>query len=159
MDPLYLAIALTVLMVCATVVEMLTPSMGIFTVVAIGLIVGAAYKAFEHSSDAGMVVLAVNLALFPLTILLVMRLYKRSPMALDNEIRAGVPVDNDPVAASPLSEYVGKEGKALTMLRPSGSVQIGEARLDVVTQGKFVEAGAKVRVLKVQNDVLVVEPL
>jgi membrane-bound serine protease (ClpP class) len=159
-DPLLMAVIFTFLMIVATVVEMLTPSMGIFTVVAIALIVGATYKGFEASQQTGLIVLAVNLALFPLTILVMLKVYKRSPMTLDSEIKAGVPEEpGGQSPASPLDAFVGQEGKALTMLRPSGSVLIGEHRLNVTTQGKFVEPGTKVRVLKVQNDLLVVEPV
>lgn len=42
---------------------------------------------------------------------------------------------------------VGKRGTALTGLRPSGTAEIADRRIDVVTEGVFVDAGATVEVV------------
>lgn len=47
-------------------------------------------------------------------------------------------------------ELVGKDGTALTDLRPSGTARIGEERIDVVTEGEYVPQGSRVQV--VQSD-------
>ncbi len=52
------------------------------------------------------------------------------------------------VAALPRAELVGRDGVAVTDLRPSGAAQVGEERLDVVTDGEFVPAGTPVRVMR-----------
>ncbi|HMP73348.1 MAG TPA: NfeD family protein [Kiritimatiellia bacterium] len=54
-------------------------------------------------------------------------------------------------------ELVGEEGKTLTALRPGGAAWIGENRLDVVTRGEFVDAGALVKVVEVHGNRIVVE--
>lgn len=51
---------------------------------------------------------------------------------------------------------VGRVGKAVTVLRPTGAMEIDGQRIDVVTEGEFVEAGAPVRVLYVQGSRVVV---
>jgi membrane-bound serine protease (ClpP class) len=45
-------------------------------------------------------------------------------------------------------ELVGREGTALTDLRPSGTARIGEERIDVVTEGQYVAQGSKVLVVR-----------
>jgi membrane-bound serine protease (ClpP class) len=45
-------------------------------------------------------------------------------------------------------ELVGREGTALTDLRPSGTARIGEERIDVVTEGEYVAQGSKVLVVR-----------
>ena len=63
-------------------------------------------------------------------------------------------------AARPeLMELEGKEGVVVSDLRPSGSVEIDERPVDVVTDGKYVEVGTKVRVVRVEGARVVVEPL
>lgn len=57
-----------------------------------------------------------------------------------------------------LAELVGREGKALTPLRPAGSVEIGDRTVDVVTDGLYVVAGTPVRVVKVEGARVLVEP-
>ena len=57
------------------------------------------------------------------------------------------------VANETEDELVGSVGRAITPLRPSGTMQLDETsrRLDVVTAGEFVEAGSAVRVVQVRG--------
>ena len=51
---------------------------------------------------------------------------------------------------------VGRTGKALTVLRPAGIADIDGVRLDVVTQGEFLNPGAAVEVVEVEGNRIVV---
>lgn len=48
-------------------------------------------------------------------------------------------------------ELIGRVGRALTPLRPSGTVLLGDERIDVVTEGEFLPAGTKVRVTQIEG--------
>lgn len=62
------------------------------------------------------------------------------------------------VAPAPeLSLFAGKEGIALTPLRPAGSADIEGRRLDVVTEGEFISTGKRVKVIKVEGTRVVVK--
>lgn len=62
------------------------------------------------------------------------------------------------VAPAPeLSLFTGKEGVALTPLRPAGSADIEGRRLDVVTEGEFISTGKRVKVIKVEGTRVVVK--
>lgn len=64
------------------------------------------------------------------------------------------------VAPSPeLSLFAGKEGIALTPLRPAGSAEVEGQRLDVVTEGEFIRPGVRVRVLKVEGTRVIVREI
>ena len=45
-------------------------------------------------------------------------------------------------------ELVGRDGTAITDLRPSGTARIGEERIDVVTEGEYVALGSRVQVVR-----------
>ncbi len=45
------------------------------------------------------------------------------------------------------ARYLGKTGIALTPLRPTGVIEVGGERIEVVTEGEFIAAGSKVRVV------------
>jgi membrane-bound serine protease (ClpP class) len=45
-------------------------------------------------------------------------------------------------------ELVGRDGTAITDLRPSGTARIGEERVDVVTEGEYVPLGSRVQVVR-----------
>jgi membrane-bound serine protease (ClpP class) len=55
-----------------------------------------------------------------------------------------------------LAGMVGREGVALTALRPAGRAEFDDLLLDVVTEGDFVDRGDRVRILDVSGNRVVV---
>lgn len=53
-------------------------------------------------------------------------------------------------------DLIGKRGIALTTLRPSGTAIIDEERLDVVSQGNYIEKNTKIEVIKTEGSRIVV---
>jgi len=157
MDPLIWSVLCCVLMVLAIVAELFTPSFGLLTIVAVGLLCGSVALGFRSSPTVGFVMTGVNLTLLPTAIYLGMQILKRSNFMLKDAIQAEAPPAK--TETRPVHELIGLQGTALTMLRPSGTAQIGEKRIDVVTEGKFVEAGKAIKVIKVDGGNVIVEPL
>ena len=54
------------------------------------------------------------------------------------------------VSAPNRGDLVGRDGVAVTDLRPSGTARVGHERIDVVTEGEYVSQGSRVQV--VQSD-------
>ncbi len=54
---------------------------------------------------------------------------------------------------------VGAIGTTLTDLRPAGTAMFGEERADVVTEGQYVSAGARVKLMIIEGNRLVVRPV
>jgi membrane-bound serine protease (ClpP class) len=156
MESLFWAVLFSIVMVIMVIVEALTVTMGLFTSIAFVAAILSVFMGFKGSEALGYVMLAVNTILFPLSLYLALHYLRKSPMMLDSEVAAGVPKEKK--TTKPPDELMGQEGVALTYLRPSGTAQFGERRIDVVTDGKFVEAGTKVRVIKVSGFVVTVEP-
>ena len=55
-----------------------------------------------------------------------------------------------------LERYIGKTGAAHTPLRPAGIAELDGVRLNVVTEGDYIERGATVRVVRVSGNRIVV---
>ena len=53
----------------------------------------------------------------------------------------------------------GDEGVALSSLKPIGKAEINEKVLEVKTNGNYVDAGEKVRVIKIDQNKIIVEPI
>jgi membrane-bound serine protease (ClpP class) len=71
---------------------------------------------------------------------------------------AGVALAGSAVLVDPQqTALLGRTGRALTVLRPAGAMELDGQRLDVVTAGEFVDAGDAVRILEVQGNRIVVE--
>lgn len=56
-------------------------------------------------------------------------------------------------------ELIGKQGKSMTPLRPAGTVVLGGERIDVVTEGSYVDAGKTVEIIKVEGSRIVVREI
>lgn len=54
-------------------------------------------------------------------------------------------------------ELLGKEGIALTVLRPSGTALIDDERVDVVSEGGYIEANKPVRVVRIEGIRIIVK--
>jgi membrane-bound ClpP family serine protease len=50
-----------------------------------------------------------------------------------------------------LEYFLDKEGTALTVMRPSGMADFDGVKLDVVTEGDFINKGVKVKIIKVEG--------
>jgi len=50
---------------------------------------------------------------------------------------------------------VGSRGEALTPLSPTGTARFGSTRMDVVTQGEFIERGTPVRVIRTDEELMI----
>lgn len=60
------------------------------------------------------------------------------------------------LANDKLVALVGRTGRAATVLRPTGAMELEDDRVDVVTEGEYLPAGTAVRVLYVQGNRVVV---
>ena len=63
------------------------------------------------------------------------------------------------VPTEPKDHLLGQTGTALTVLRPAGIARIGDERVDVVTDGEYVEAGRRVKVIHVEGTRVVVREI
>jgi membrane-bound ClpP family serine protease len=58
-----------------------------------------------------------------------------------------------------LEGYLGKEGRALTPLHPSGTAEFDGVRLDVVSEGEYLPKGVLIRIFKVEGRRVVVKEI
>jgi membrane-bound serine protease (ClpP class) len=63
-------------------------------------------------------------------------------------LRNGMAQAEGYISALPRGDLVGKDGVAVTDLRPAGTATIAGERVDVVTEGEYVSQGSAVRVLR-----------
>lgn len=63
------------------------------------------------------------------------------------------------VSSKSLNELIGKEGKALTTLRPAGMADFDGEKIDVVADGDYVHQGSRLKVLRVEGSKVVVREI
>jgi membrane-bound serine protease (ClpP class) len=109
-------------------------------------------------SALGQVALALLLAIALALVLL--QFVPRLPFGRRLILDTGLPAEGGYVSP-PESDrrWLGQRGSAASTLRPSGIAHFGHERVDVVTEGEFIEAGAPIEVLRVEGNRIVVRRL
>ena len=104
--------------------------------------------------DITQLTVALTLSLIGGIILFIIGLKLMSRFKLWNKLTLSDSQQNKEGYVAPdaeLGKYVGMEGVALTPLRPAGTAEIDGDRIDVVTEGDFINKGDRVLVYKVEG--------
>ncbi|MDP2873013.1 MAG: NfeD family protein [Bacillota bacterium] len=150
--------ALFVLGIVLLVVEAIIPGFGVFGVAGAGSIIGSIYLASRGSADA-LRSLAVAVVMSLLLVALALRVGVSRGWFARLALRQATTTEEGFVAGPALSGLLGQTGVAATMLRPAGVARIESANVDVVTEGIYVPAGTRVKVVKVEGPRVVVAPI
>ncbi|MGM0453950.1 MAG: NfeD family protein [Thermodesulfobacteriota bacterium] len=149
-----LPILLQVAGMAVLVAEILLPSGGVLTIIAVGLLGYSLYQVFAAISvAAGMAFVAADIVILPIVGIAGMKLLARSPLALRSSLSK---TDGVVSYDEKLADYLGKQGVALTDMRPAGTAKIEGERVDVVTRGDYIEKGDAVEVSRVEGGRVVV---
>jgi len=154
MNAWILPVVLQIMGLLTIVAEVFLPSMGLLSITALGFIGYSLFLVFNaFPISAFYALLGVDLILLPVVLILGFKMLALSPLSLKKELSASQGV----VSQSPdLKNYLDRTGHSLTTLRPSGTALIGGIRLDVVTDGEFIEADTPLRVCKVTGNQVIV---
>jgi membrane-bound serine protease (ClpP class) len=139
------------------IAEIFIPSLGILTVIALAVLSYSLYIVFTSiSTTAGVVFTGLDIILVPLIVFLGIKILAKSPLALQKELSKA---DGVVSQKEKLEAYLDMKGEAVTDLRPAGMAQINSQRVDVVTDGEYIDAGTPVVVTGVAGNRIVVDRL
>lgn len=62
-------------------------------------------------------------------------------------------------ATEDMEVFLGKEGVTTTVLRPTGMAEFDGVRLNVVSEGEFIQAGTKVQIVRVEGSRILVRTI
>jgi membrane-bound serine protease (ClpP class) len=129
------------------------PGFGISGILGIAsLVAGVALAWVKYGSMWGLVLLGLSLLLTLVAVVVLMKSRVGKRLVLEGSLEGAVAV-----SAEEGERLLGAVGMAVTMLRPSGSAEFGEARVEVETNGEYIPKGARVRVVAVKLGRVVVE--
>ncbi|HEX4588954.1 MAG TPA: NfeD family protein [Gemmataceae bacterium] len=157
MDPLTIAYLLIVLGLALLVAELFIPTSGILFLVSSLCILGGVALTFVYGDTAvGMVTLLSVFVVVPAVATLMLYIWPRTPMGKRlilrdrDEATARLPVNLE------LEALRGRYGRALSDLRPAGTVDFDGRRVDTISEGLMVPAGSWVRCIDVRAGTVVV---
>ena len=130
---------------------------GITGIILLAASVGIAY--WKLTSTLAMI--ATILAVLGLVFLLIFLFFILPHTKLGHALilKESALADDGSSAVDDNSRYVGLEGVAITNLRPSGNAKILDERVDVITDGQFVDKGTPIKVVKAVAGRVVVAPI
>ncbi len=149
-----LVVVLLVLGVIALGVEIfIIPGFGVAGILGILAMIGGAVAAwFQYGPFWGGVAAGGTVLVTVIMSVAVLRSRTvRKRLVLDTQLSRGGGTESQE-----LVELVGKRGTAKTDLRPAGIAEVDGRRVDVVSQGRFIEKGAPVKVVEIDGPRVVV---
>lgn len=147
-----LAIFFMVLGLLLLTLEFVFPSLGILSVMAFVAYGAGLYFVFTAGGGAwAMGAVAASIPVF----LFFFWLFFKGPLARLISLRARSQGHSSSIPD--LQELVGREGEAVSTLRPSGIALIQGTRRDVVTDGDFINKGERIVVVRIGTNSIVVD--
>ncbi len=154
-----LIFAVFLFLACAAllVVEVFVPSGGLLSVLAAACVAGGITLFFRHSVVGGWIGVGVAVVLVPSALIVA---YKIFPSTRFGKAVTLTPPDRTPGDAIPdtdhLQTLVGQEGIVTGPLHPVGLCDFSGHRVECVSETGYVDAGVKVRVIRIQGTQLTV---
>lgn len=129
------------------------PGFGVAGIIGVGgLVTGVSMAWVKFGSMWGTGLLMLSLVIATLALAVLLKTKTGKGLILDTSLAGTVAVSSDQA-----TELLGVEGVAVTVLRPTGSAELGDARVEVETDGAFLPKGTRVRVVAVKLGRVVVE--
>lgn len=154
----WLEIALFIAGAVLIVIEIHTPGMGFFGLGGI-LCILASFFLSLGGDLAAMNMMAVSLVIAVVIFLLIVKKLPSSRLWARLVLQDAETTNAGFVSSGDYSVYLGRTGVVLKILRPAGVIDIDGTNLDVVSEGQFIIAGSKVKVVSVSGNRIVVRPV
>ena len=147
-ETIILIVILILAALALIVVEICTPTFGLLSVVAVGLVAWAVYLCYGLNRVAGIATTVAVVLLLPVFIVLAVKILPKTPLGGKLALR------REPVApgeatpdADQLKSLVGRETTAETPLRPSGMIRIEGRRIAAHAESGLIPKGTPVKVI------------
>lgn len=137
-------------------IELFIPGFGFWGISGISCILVSVFLTLG-SDVAALSLLAISLVVAVVVFLLIIKFLPSSQL-WDKMILKDSETKQDGFSSSyDYSNYVGKEGIVITLLRPAGLVDIDGVQIDVVSEGQYIEQGTRVKVVSVNGSRILVK--
>lgn len=152
------AVCLILGFVCVTI-ELFTPGFGVPGISGLALLLIGVIVAADSLLEGLLLTIIIVLVLCLLFAIAMRSASKgalaRTPLVLKEAARR----DDGFTSGADLNFFLGHEGVVTTMLRPVGTADFEGVKLEVLAEGECIEAGTRVRVVKVEGRKIVVRPV
>jgi len=140
------------------IIEMFTPGFGVsggtgLVLLVVGILI-TAKTPFE-----ALVMIIILLAILGVALTLILNSAARGRLSKTLILNESLNRESGFSGTEDLDYFIGKEGIAITVLRPSGTAEFNGVKLDVVTDGGYIPKGSAVKIIQVAGRRIVVKAL
>ena len=141
------------------IVEMFMPGFGVPGVAGFALLAASVYFTWvRHGVNAALGVAAGELAITGLAVYFSLRSASKGRLSKSPLILKGGQTRKEGfISTDEYDGFKGKTGTTITMLRPAGIAEVEGERLNVVSEGEFIQKGATVVIKEVEGARILVE--
>ncbi len=134
------------------------PGFGITGIGGIAAIVASLFFIFPDSQTAFRIIAAV-LAISVAGTVILIKIFGTSKFWSKISLKQSETVEEGYVSSRSERDLTGLEGRAITPLRPAGTAEIEGERIDVVSEGGFVDRNAPLKVIRVEGSRVIVKEI
>lgn len=151
----WLHIILFILGILLLLIEVVVPGFGIFGGIGIVSVLSGIVMA-SYDTAYGSLSLGIAIVITLIVTFIMIKYFGHRGVWNKFILRDRQKNEEGYTASKDMTHWMDKEGVAITPLRPSGTAQISEQFVDVVTEGHFIEKGRKIIVVRVEGTRVVV---
>lgn len=140
------------------ILELFVPAFGILGILGGGAVITGIILA-APDWQSGLTAIVIALVIATIIIIIFSRTKKGRTVWSKFVLREKLTTEEGFISADSKSSLVGERGVTATPLRPAGSVLINNQRVDVVTEGGFIEINRPVEVVKAEGTWVVVREI
>jgi membrane-bound ClpP family serine protease len=160
------ALALFLAGLLVTLAEVVLPSGGMLGLVAVACLIGSLGCAYQLSGWAAIGLLLVEGVCVPVVIVMAFKVLPKTSVGRQLFPEPPGESKSNPASETPPpwvenkdAALLHQEGIVVAPLRPSGTAEIGGQRRSVISDGQLISQGTRVRVVLVEGNRIVVEPV
>jgi len=140
------------------VVELYVPGVGLFGIAGLASILASFFLSLGANMSA-LTTMTVSLLIAIIAFAVLARYLPSSKLWAKLVLKDSETTQDGYTSADDYNAYLGCEGITITQLRPAGRIEVNDIQLDVVSEGRFLPSGIKVRIVSVKGNRIVVHPI
>ena len=143
------------------ILEMFIPGFGVAGFSGIALEIAAVVVAWVNNTPmVALIVLMAELTVAAIILSISLRSAAKGRLSRSEMILHATQRDEDGyLPTEDMKVFLNKEGTATTALRPTGMGDFDGVRLNVISDGEFIEQGTPIRITRVDGARIVVQPI
>lgn len=138
-----------------TLIEVYAPGFGIWGIAGITCFIIGIIVTADTLLEA-LLLMMILLAVVGIIFTIMLHSISKGKLPKSMVLSASMKKEDGYISTSDMKYFLKKQGIALTILRPAGTVDFDGVKLDVVSEGEFIPKGTNVEVIKVEGRRIVV---